>query len=107
MACEASARSSARLTHLLLQGLLRSELFINNCLRRNFYWYSAALFGEDLLACCPSVVVLSGSPSPAPPAAARARMPPLGSVSRAAALCRGGWRCQVGRAASGCRGAFL
>lgn len=40
-------------------GLLRSELFINNCLRRNFYWYSAALFGEDLLACCPSVVVLS------------------------------------------------
>ena len=49
-----------------IEGLLRSELYINNCLRRNFYWYTAALFGEDLLPLCPSLVVLSGDDQSVP-----------------------------------------
>jgi pimeloyl-ACP methyl ester carboxylesterase len=49
-----------------VEGLLRSELYINNCLRRNFYWYTAALFGEDLVSACPSLVVLSEEDSGVP-----------------------------------------
>jgi pimeloyl-ACP methyl ester carboxylesterase len=51
-----------------IEGLLRSELYINNCLRRNFYWYTAALFGEDLLHLCPSVIVLSSDDGGVPSA---------------------------------------
>ena len=53
-----------------MEGLFRSELFINNCLRRNFYWYTTAVFGEDLLPLCPSLIVLSEEDEGVPSGAA-------------------------------------
>ena len=40
-------------------GLLQSELYINHYLRRHFCWYTAAVFGEELRAACPAVLVFS------------------------------------------------
>ena len=47
-------------------GLLQSELYINHYLRRHFCWYTAALFGEDILPACESLLISSENPCPGP-----------------------------------------
>jgi pimeloyl-ACP methyl ester carboxylesterase len=79
-----------------MEGLFRSELFINNCLRRNFYWYTTAVFGEDLLPLCPSLIVLSEEDEGVPSGAACRMLQQLLRGERGEEA--GGWRERAGGA---------